>query len=123
MSDNRKRKELELLEDLAKQTSRILQEVLAIDSEAGNHVGQEVANYMAINWGGQNVYIPKGVSIMVSKRHLEIYADFNGHNHAELSRKYGFSMPWIYRVVKLVRAEEVARRQGRLFPEEPTNAA
>ena len=115
MVDDKKRRELELLEELAKHTSRLLQEILGVESEASKHVGQEVANYMATTWGGQSVYIPKGVSISISKRHLEIYAEFNGHNHAELAQKYAFSMPWIYRIVQLMRAEELARRQGRLF--------
>ena len=112
---NKKRRELELLESLAEQTGRILQEILGVDEETSKHVGQEVANHMSTTWGGQNVYSPKGVSISISKRHYEIYADFNGHNHAELAKQYGFSMTWIYKVVRLVRTEELARRQGRLF--------
>ena len=115
MADDKKRRELELLEELAEHSGRLIQEILGVESEASKHVGQEVANYMATTWGGQSVYIPKGVSISISKRHLEIYADFNGNNHAELSKKFGFSMPWIYRIVRLMRAEELARRQGKLF--------
>ena len=43
--------------------------------------------------------------------------DFTGANHSELARKYGVSLQWIYKIVKTVRQEELARRQGDMFAE------
>ncbi|WP_459741108.1 Mor transcription activator family protein [Pseudomonas aeruginosa] len=34
-----------------------------------------------------------------------------------MARKYGVSLQWIYKIVKTVRQEEMARRQGALFTE------
>lgn len=72
---------------------------------------------LAAHWGGQNIYFPMGLSYKLSQRDRQIYDDFTGANHSELARKYGVSLQWIYKIVKTVRQEEMARRQGALFTE------
>jgi len=72
---------------------------------------------MAAHWGGQNIYFPMGLSYKLSQRDRQIYDDFTGANHSELARKYGVSLQWIYKIVKTVRQEEMARRQGAVFAE------
>lgn len=39
----------------------------------------------------------------------------NGTNHSDLARKYGVSLQWIYKIVKTVRQEEMAKRQSDMF--------
>lgn len=105
----------ELLVDLAEQCSVALRENAGLDKEKADQVGREIADRMAAHWGGQNIYFPMGLSYKLSQRDRQIYDDFNGTNHSDLARKYGVSLVWIYKIVKTVRQEEMARRQGSLF--------
>ena len=107
----------ELLVDLAEQCSVALRETAGMDKDKAEQVGREIADRMASHWGGQNIYFPMGLSYKLSQRDRQIYDDFTGSNHSELARKYGVSLQWIYKIVKTVRQEEMARRQGALFTE------
>ena len=108
----------ELLVDLAEQCAVVLRESAGLDKDKAEQVGREIAERMASHWGGQNIYFPMGLSYKLSQRDRQIFADFNGANHSELARKYSASLQWIYKVVKTVRQEEMARRQGALFPDD-----
>ena len=108
----------ELLIDLAQNIAHALAELIELDKERAEHVGQEIANRMAGNWGGQLIYFPIGTAIKLSARDLAIWNDFTGQNHSELARKYGVSLQWIYKIVKAMRQTDLARRQGGLFPED-----
>ncbi|HJU70346.1 MAG TPA: Mor transcription activator family protein [Paucimonas sp.] len=107
----------ELLIDLAEQCALALKESAGLDKDKADQVGREIAERMASHWGGQNIYFPMGLSYKLSKRDHQIFDDFNGVNHSELARKYGVSLQWIYKVVKAIRQEEIARRQGDMFIE------
>jgi len=106
----------ELLVDLAEQSAALLVDMVGMELMDAAHVGQEIARRMAFCWGGQNVYFPMGLSYNLLKRDRQIYAEFTGTNHSELARKHRVSLQWIYKIVKAVRREEIARRQGALFP-------
>ncbi len=110
-----KSKRPELLVDLAEQCSVALRETAGLDKDKAEQVGREIADRMASHWGGQNIYFPMGLSYKLSQRDRQIYDDFTGANHSELARKYGVSLQWIYKIVKTVRQEELARRQGDMF--------
>ncbi|ALS60703.1 Mor transcription activator family protein [Pandoraea norimbergensis] len=107
----------ELLIDLADQCTQALKECGGLTDELAVQVAREIADRMAAHWGGQNIYFPMGLSYKLSQRDRQIYDDFNGANHSELARKYGVSLQWIYKIVKTVRQEEMARRQGDMFAE------
>lgn len=76
-----------------------------------------VANRMRMDWGGKQVYFPKGLAADITKRDLELYQEFDGTNHEQLARKYHLSVQWVYKIIKNVQAFEVARRQIDMFPE------
>ncbi|MDX5630371.1 MULTISPECIES: Mor transcription activator family protein [unclassified Brenneria] len=109
----------ELLVELAQHTASTIKEVVEIDTDIADQIGEAVANRMMQVWGGQNVYFPMGMAWKVSQRDLEIFHKFNGRNHHELARKFGVSLQWVYSVVKRVRKEELDRMQGKLFDGEP----
>ncbi|WP_290605682.1 Mor transcription activator family protein [Arsenophonus sp. ENCA] len=92
--------------------------VLDVDPTVASQIGDAVANQMMPAWGGQNLYFPMGLMWKINQRDREIFADFNGHNHRALARKYEVSLQWIYSVVKRVKKEELNRLQGKLFSEE-----
>ena len=93
----------------------MLTEIAGQDAEKADQIGQEIAQRMAVHWGGQNIYFPMGLSYKLSQRDRLIYDEFNGSNHSELARKHGVSLQWIYKIIKTVRQEEIDRRQGGLF--------
>lgn len=97
----------ELLVELAQHTSETVREIIDIEPEVADQIGQAVANRMMQVWGGQNVYFPMGMVWKVSQRDREIFREFNGRNHHELARKFGVSLQWVYSVVKRVRKEEL----------------
>jgi len=104
----------ELLVNLMFQCSEILQKSLGVDPKLAEQIGWEISDRMSFVWGGQNIYIPKGVSYRASQRDREIYKEFNGKNQADLAMKYSISLQWLYKIIKAVRAEEIAERQGAL---------
>lgn len=105
----------ELLVDLAQHVAASVVELAGLGSDRAEQVGREVAERMASHWGGQNIYFPMGLSYKLSQRDRQIFDEFTGSNHSELARKYGVSLQWIYKIIKTVRQEEVARRQAALF--------
>lgn len=109
----------ELLVDLTDHIAVALTELASMESGAAQQVAGEITDRMSAHWGGQNIYFPIGQSIKLSRRDRQIYEDFNGSNHRELVAKYGASLQWIYKIVKAIRKEEIARRQKDLFPDEP----
>lgn len=110
-SDDFRNKAPELLTDLANQCAAVIHEQLNIDFAQAEEIGRETAERMSFIWGGQNLYIPKGLIYKVSKRDRQIFEEFTGNNHAALARKYGVSLQWIYKVLKAIRTEEISRRQ------------
>lgn len=105
----------ELLADMSQQISSVLIEMLELDKDRADNIGQSITDIMAAHWGGQNVYFPMGLAYKLSQRDRQIYEQFNGSNHSELARKYGVSLQWIYRIIKAVRKHEMEQRQQGLF--------
>ncbi|MDR0996767.1 MAG: hypothetical protein LBL69_03775 [Zoogloeaceae bacterium] len=104
----------ELLLDLADQCAASLIELLRIAPSEAESVGREIAGRMASHWGGQNLYFPMGLSYRLSQRDREIFAKFNGRNHAALAQEFGVSVQWIYRIVREMKKQDIAARQGTL---------
>ncbi|KWZ43775.1 DNA-binding protein [Burkholderia savannae] len=105
----------ELLVDLAQHVAHTLTELANIDAVQAEQLGREIADRMAMHWGGQNIYFPMGASYRLSQRDRQIFDEFRGDNHGELARKYGVSLQWVYKIIKAVRREEIAARQSDLF--------
>lgn len=104
----------ELLADLSDQVAVKLTE-LGTDMEKAADIGFQVAEHIRKNWSGQSLYLPKGVQYDLSRRDVEIFERFNGHNHEALAREYNLTVMRIYQIVKAVRAALLAKRQGALF--------
>ena len=107
----------ELLVDLAEQCSLALKESAGLDKDKADQVGREIAERMASHWGGQNIYFPMGLSMKLSKRDQQLYDEYmkGDPSHSDLARKYGVSLQWVYRILKLKKAEDIAARQHNLF--------
>lgn len=92
----------ELLDDVSAHTKELLVS-LGVASEQAQRCGVELADWLAKHWGGQLINIPKDYRYKLAQRDEEIYADFDGFNHAELAKKYGMTTRGIYKVLGRVR--------------------
>ncbi|NOY61772.1 MAG: DNA-binding protein [Gammaproteobacteria bacterium] len=106
----------EFLSDLRDHTKATLIN-RGLDDNAAADAASEICKRMTNAWGGVQVYFPTGLSLELDAQAREIYAEFNGHNHTYLAKKYDRSEQHIYRVVKKLRAEELARHQLDMFSE------
>lgn len=103
-----------LLMELADHAATCLIEEGGLDPERAGHLGYLIMRRFAEACGGGSVYVPKADAILRHERDLAIWHEFDGANHGALARKYGVTEIHVYRIVKAMRAQDAARRQGRL---------
>ncbi|WP_431786853.1 Mor transcription activator family protein [Vibrio harveyi] len=72
-------------------------------------------NRICKEFGGVQLYLPRGRQLESEIMNLSIWHEFKGDNVEELSRKYDKSMQHIYRVVAKMRKREIKNRQPNLF--------
>ena len=72
-------------------------------------------NRICKEFGGVQLYLPRGRLLESEIMNLSIWHEFKGDNVEELSRKYDKSMQHIYRVVAKMRKREIKNRQPNLF--------
>ncbi|HHF0441361.1 TPA: Mor transcription activator family protein [Haemophilus influenzae] len=44
-----------------------------------------------------------------------MFNEFTSNNHVSLAKKYALSLQWIYKIVKRVQKEEIAKRPFNIF--------
>ncbi|MBB4819277.1 Mor family transcriptional regulator [Pseudomonas alcaligenes] len=103
----------ELLEDIAAHTATVLIEH-GVEVSLAEQAGGAVADHLATQWRGATLYIPADYRHQVTKRDLQILAEFNGRNHHMLARKYGLTASSIYKLLKRVQERKFDRDQGKL---------
>lgn len=106
-----------LLDDVARHAAAIMAE-RGIDRDLAAELGQELAEFLRAEWGGQQVYIPRGTHFELSARDVEIWESWNGDNVLELCRQYNISKQRLYQIIAAMKARETRKRQGRLFGDE-----
>lgn len=106
----------DLLSETIEPMAKIIQETLGVTNELAEATSVEITTLLAHLWGGQVVYVPKGVCIQASKLHQKIFEDWTGRNHHEVATKHGVSVQHVYKVVKRMRLAVIARDQHDLFP-------
>ncbi len=95
------------------QAISVLQRTVGVDPETADSVARELLNELVSAFAGQLVYIAKGKSVEIAARDLQIWRDYNGHNHVELAHKYKLTTQYIYRIVERMR--RLDRRQLDFF--------
>lgn len=111
----------ELVTDLEDQMAACLMRDLLIERQQAKEISKKVARHITNNWGGQLIYIPKNTLGQLSERDLEIWAQFNGRNHAALAKKFNLTVQQIYKIVKEASERERAKNQADLFGDESEN--
>jgi Mor family transcriptional regulator len=91
----------ELFSDMSARVTAFLQEY-KIDASVAEHCGQDLADFLATEWGGQHITIPKDYKFELATRNVEIYRKFTGNNYRTLAREFNLTENAIYRIVKTV---------------------
>lgn len=86
-----------------------------VKSEADPKLAVILLNRICKEFGGVQLYLPRGRQLESEIMNLSIWHEFKGDNVEELSRKYDKSMQHIYRVVAKMRKREIKNRQPDLF--------
>ena len=107
----------EMLRELAEVAERELCNV-GIDPTHAAAVAETLAEHVRERFGGTPVYWAKGESMRQRRRRARMWDEFNGRNHAELSRRYGICLQQVYRSLAISKAETAARLQRGLFEAE-----
>ncbi|WP_275629846.1 Mor transcription activator family protein [Pseudomonas sp. 273] len=85
-----------------------------IATDLAEQVGHALADHIANQWRGTTLYIPSDYRHQITKRDLQILAEFNGRNHHALARKYGLVPSTIYKLLKRTQDRKFERDQGKL---------
>lgn len=91
----------ELLADVADRSAGILKGY-GLGEQQAQAAGDDIADDLANNWGGQYITVPKDMQYRNAKRAQQIADEFNGTNHPELATKHGLSVSAIYKILKRV---------------------
>jgi Mor family transcriptional regulator len=76
-------------------------------------VSLNVMDVIKVEFGGQNVYFPMGISGKTEEKSEEVFDKFMaGTTVTDLDHEYGHSMQWIYRLLSIVRARRRAEREA-----------
>ncbi|WP_068639672.1 Mor transcription activator family protein [Thauera butanivorans] len=81
-----------------------------VDDGAAGAVVEECVRKVRGAFGGASVYIPSRPYGLHDQRNSRMYAEFNGENQMELSRKYGVSVMRVRQIIEEVRT---GRRKGK----------
>jgi Mor family transcriptional regulator len=105
----------ETLDEIEGVLTNILQEVCGLDEITATLAAESLTSEIAERWGGQTIYLHRDVAKRASKKHWEIWEQFNGRNYEDLAAEFKCSVVWVRRVVKRMKALDLATRQGDLF--------
>ena len=111
MSDARRimRDAPEMLADLFDTIATAAAET-GLNQEKADELALSVVDQLAAAWSGQLLYFGKNTHMRLRQRDLDMYRDFDGHNHAELADKYKLSVVRVYAIIKKV--EELISVEG-----------
>jgi Mor family transcriptional regulator len=86
-----------------------------LDAGKAREIGLAAADLVRQSYGGEQLYVPKGLALIIGPRDREIYGKFNGANCFALSKEYGVTERQIYNIIARIRAEEFRSKQCSLF--------
>ena len=104
----------EFLEELAAKIAAFLVD-RGLDPVTSQAAGQDCAEYVRRDWGGQRIYIQMGRTFELGQRDRELAARWTGRNTRELCLEYRITETHLRRVVAAVRGEDAKRRQDDLL--------
>lgn len=104
----------DLLEHLATTVAERLA-ARGIDPVTATELGNEAAEAVRQTFGGQPIYIAKGVRWLLSQRDREIYAKWTGRNAWALCREHDITERRLRQIIDAMREADRRERQEGLF--------
>ncbi|EIV2914643.1 DNA-binding protein [Serratia marcescens] len=75
-----------------------------LPKELSNDFAEDVVDFIAAHFGGQNITFPADVKHITDLRNINIYNDFmESGNYSALAEKYGFTERGIRKVIEQVK--------------------
>lgn len=105
-----------LIRDFGDLGGDVLQEQLQLPSAQAKELGLRIAQRVCSEYKGILIYIPAGFAAEISERDQALYVEHcKGRDAADLAQEFGLSVQQIYKRLRLVGAQEQAKRQPGLF--------
>lgn len=89
-----------------------------LERNVSEQIALNITDFLADNFGGQVICIPKNFYYKLAQRDLDIYNDFTGNNYSILVRKYKMTESGIRKVINRVRKRIIKEKQADLFSEQ-----
>lgn len=81
-----------------------------VSDDAASALALAVAEDIRATFGGDQIYIARGLHMTLAERDAEIWREHNGRNARELAKKYGLTSSAVLAILK----KERAKRQSEL---------
>lgn len=107
----------ELLADVAENVAQRLIEKHGLAQDIAIDVGNDLADFLAEHWRGQNIYMVGDRQFKLNHRDWEIFHRMERGNAHELAAEFGISFVRVYQIYKRCLAEARSRVQNDLFGE------
>lgn len=78
-----------------------------IDEGTAEIVAARLKEHFRKHWGGQQIYFT--VTGGERERNEELYSKYDGTNRDELSREYGITPAYFYKIIKALRASKAEK--------------
>ncbi len=111
----------EVLEDLKDKLTELLREE-GIDDKPAGEIAFRATEMVRLDWGGLNLYIPKGRPLGPSDRDLEIYRRFSVENRDHLCKEFGITTQRLYQILSAVDDYMLKKNQLKLFEDDDDSA-
>ncbi|MCG9624620.1 hypothetical protein L1D34_07175 [Vibrio mediterranei] len=86
-----------------------------LEADKAKSLGFVLTLSIADHLGGAQEYLPRGDALRRQIRNMQMFDEFNGRNHLELSKKYKLTERATYEIIAKQRAIEIKQRQHSLF--------
>ena len=105
----------ELFADLAEQVAKRVIEKHGLGEDAGADIGNDIADFVAEHWKGQNIYVNGDSAFKLNARDIEIFNRFGRGNAQDLAKEFGISYVRVYQIYKRCLVAARKRSQPALF--------
>jgi Mor family transcriptional regulator len=114
----------EFLLDLVHHSADVLREA-GLPPESIKEIAINIAMRQAEQWGGEQIYFPKGtwngrgpLCLKLEERNWKIYHEYDGTNREDVRARHGISLPRFYQIITAIHRQ----RAREPLPPAPKNA-
>lgn len=103
----------ELFNDIIDHATQVFVD-MGVSEDIADQAAISIADFLANNWGGQYVTIPKDYQFKVAKRDLEMFR-FHKGDFGATARQFGMTDRGARKAIERVTKRLIAKNQCRLF--------